>query len=117
MTELADKVMDTTADIAGDVEDKLAVIGKSLREASVSALELSEEASAALSNAAAQVVKVAEALRKNSAEVTSKFARRAGHEIQDHPFASIAIALGALSALFGVISAARGTGKGHYNAK
>ena len=112
MSKLADKGMITAAAVTGNVEDSLSVVAKSLREASANALELSEEASIALSNAATEVMRVAETLRKNAAETARDLARQAAHEVQEHPLASIAAALTAVGALVGVIVAARGIGKG-----
>jgi len=48
MTELAHEAIDTTAQITHDVEAKLAVVAKSLRETSAGAARLSQDASVAL---------------------------------------------------------------------
>ena len=48
MTELAQEAIDTTAQITHDVEAKLAVVAKSLRETSAGAVRLSQDASVAL---------------------------------------------------------------------
>ena len=48
MTELAHEAIDTTAQITHDVEAKLAVAAKSLRETSTGAARMSQDASAAL---------------------------------------------------------------------
>lgn len=112
MAELADQAIDTAAQITSDVEAKLAVVAQSLREASANALDLSADASAALSSAATEVVRVAEVLRQNSADAAQNIVRQAAHEVQEHPLASIAAALTAVGALVGMIVMARGAGKG-----
>jgi ElaB/YqjD/DUF883 family membrane-anchored ribosome-binding protein len=91
----------------GDVLDALNAVAKSLREVSASALELSEDASVALSNASSEVVRIAETLRKSSVDAAKGAARQAAHEAQEHPIASVAAALTAIGALVGVIVAAR----------
>lgn len=97
----------TTNVIAENVEDALDAVARSLREASDRTHDLSDDASEVLSNAAADVVRVAEKLRKHAVDVTKDVARQATHEVQQHPIASLAAALTAVAALVGVIAAAR----------
>ena len=111
MAQMTNDALNTKTRAADTVDDALAVVAKSLHEASENALELSEEASLALSNAAAEVVRVAEDLRRHSVEATKELARKATHEMQEHPIASVAAALAALGALVGVIVASRAGGK------
>jgi ElaB/YqjD/DUF883 family membrane-anchored ribosome-binding protein len=94
-------------EIAENVEDTLDVVARSLREASERTQDLSEEASEVLSNAAADVVRVAEKLRKHAVDAARDVARQATHEVQQHPIASLAAALTAVAALVGVIAATR----------
>ena len=111
MTELADQAIDSAAQITNEVEAKLAAVAKSLREASASALDLSEDASAALSSAATEVVRVAEALRQSALDTAKDVGRQAAHEVQEHPLTSIAAALAAVGAVAGMIVMARRVGK------
>jgi ElaB/YqjD/DUF883 family membrane-anchored ribosome-binding protein len=111
MTEFADQAIDTAAKIASEVEAKLAAVAKSLREASASAMDLSEEASAALSSAATEVVRVAETLRKSALGTAKDAGRQAAHEVQEHPLVSIAAALAAVGAVAGMIVMTRRVGK------
>jgi ElaB/YqjD/DUF883 family membrane-anchored ribosome-binding protein len=108
MAARVDETKSTGTAVMGEVEDTLNEVVNSLREASVSALELSEDASVALSHAASEVMRVAETLRKNSVETAKDIAREAVHEVQKHPLASVAAALTAVGALVGVIVATRG---------
>lgn len=94
-------------EITENVEDTLDVVARSLRQASERTQDLSEEASEVLSNAAADVVRVAEELRKHAVDSAKDVARHATHEVQQHPIASLAAALTAVAALVGVIAAAR----------
>jgi len=96
-----------TDEIAQNVEDTLDAVARSLREASHRTQDLSEEASEALSDAAADVVRVAEKLRKQAVHATRDVARQATHEVKEHPIASLAAALTAVAALVGVIAASR----------
>ena len=96
-----------TDEIAQNVEDTLDAVARSLREASDRTHDLSEEASEALSNAAEDVVRVAEKLRKQAVDATRDVARQATHEIKEHPIASLAAALTAVAALVGMIAASR----------
>ena len=107
MVELIDEAKSLDAKVSGDVEDTLNVVASSLRTASISALELSEDASVALTNAASEVLRVAEMLRKDAVVTAKSIAREAVHEVQEHPIASVAAALTAIGALVGVIVAAR----------
>jgi ElaB/YqjD/DUF883 family membrane-anchored ribosome-binding protein len=94
--------------LAGSVESTLDAVARSLREASERTHDLSEEASGVLSNAAADVVRIAEQLRNHAVDAAKDVARQATHEVQQHPIASIATALTAVAALVGVIAATRG---------
>jgi ElaB/YqjD/DUF883 family membrane-anchored ribosome-binding protein len=107
MVVLIDEAKSMGVKDAGKVEDTLNELVNSLREASTSALELSQDASVALSNAASEVMRVAETLRKNSVDAAKGIVREAVDEVQKHPLASIATALTAVGALVGVIVAAR----------
>ena len=113
MAELADQAIDTAAQITSDLDAKLVVVAKSLREASANALDLSEYASAGLSSAATEVVRVAEVLRQNSLDAARSFTRQTADEIREHPLASIAAALTVVGALVGMIVVARAAGKGN----
>ena len=97
----------TSKEIAKSVEETLDVVARSLREASERTQDLSEEASEVLSNAAADVVRVAERLSKHALEATKDVARQATHEVQQHPIVSLAAALTAVAALVGVIAITR----------
>ena len=94
-------------DIAENVEDTLDVVARSLREASERTQHLSEEASEVLSNAAADVVRVAEKLSKQAVEAAKDVARQATHEVEQHPIVSLAAALTAVAALIGLIVTTR----------
>lgn len=107
MVVLIDEAKNMGVKDAGEVEDTLNEVVNSLREASKSALELSEDASVALSNAASEVMRLAGTLRKNSVDAAKGIVREAVDEVQKHPLASIAAALTAVGALVGVIVATR----------
>lgn len=107
MVELAGDVKSIAPNVMEEVEHSLDVVSKSLREASLSAMELSEDARTSLSNAANEVMRVAEMLRKNSVDTAKGMARQAVQEVQEHPLASIAAALTAVGALVSVIVATR----------
>ena len=107
MVELAGDVKSMTTSVTEEVEHSLDAVSRSLREASLSAMELSEDACTALSNAASEVMRVAEMLRKNSLDTAKGMARQAAKEVHDHPLASIAAALTAVGALASVIVATR----------
>ena len=107
MVALIDETKSMGVKDPGEVEDTLNELVNSLREASTSAQELSQDASVALSNAASEVMWVAETLRKNSVDAAKGLVREAVDEVQKHPLASIAAALTAVGALVGVIVAAR----------
>ncbi|MGB5076232.1 MAG: hypothetical protein WBO17_01975 [Sphingorhabdus sp.] len=94
-------------EIAENVEDTLDVVARSLREASERTQDLSEDASEVLSNAAEDVVRIAEKLRKHAVDTAKDVARQTTNEIQQHPVASLAAALTAVAALLGVIAAMR----------
>ena len=78
---------------AENVEDTLDVVARSLREASDRTHDLSAEASEVLSAAAADVVHVAEKLRKHAVDAAKDISRHATHEVKEHPIASLAAAL------------------------
>jgi len=103
---MSNSISDETAK---NVENTLDVVARSLREASDRTQDLSEEASEVLSNAAADVVRVAEKLRKHAVDAVKDVARQATHEAQQHPIASLAAALTAIAALVGAIAATRGS--------
>ena len=71
------------------------------------ARRISEEASEVLSNAAEDVVRVAEKLSKHALDATKDAARQVTHEVQQHPIVSLAAALTAVAALVGLIAATR----------
>ena len=97
----------TSNEIAKNVEDTLDVVARSLREASERTQDLSEEASEVLSNAAEDVVRVAEKLSKHALDATKDAARQVTHDVQQHPIVSLAAALTAVAALVGLIAATR----------
>jgi len=107
MGEFIDKSNSAANEITENVEDTLDVVARSLREVSVRTQDLSEDAREALSNAAADVVRVAEKLRRQALGAAKDIARQATHEVRQHPIASLAAALTAVAALAGVIAATR----------
>ncbi len=94
-------------EITENVENTLNVVARSLREASERTQDLSEEASEVLSNAAEDVVRVADKLSKHALDAAKDVARQATHEVQQHPIVSLAAALTAVAALVGLIAATR----------
>jgi ElaB/YqjD/DUF883 family membrane-anchored ribosome-binding protein len=97
---LADKIQH-------NVEDALDEVARSLRKAAEGAEGLSGEANEALSKAAADVKRAAESLRKQAVAAARDVARKATHEVQQHPVASLAAAITAAAALVSVIAATR----------
>lgn len=89
------------------IENTLDTVAQSLRAASERTHDLSEEASEALSIAAAEVLGAAEKLRMRAANVAGEVARQTAHEVKQHPIASLAAALTAIAALAGMIAASR----------
>ena len=66
-------------------------------------------ANSALSNAASEVVRMAQSVGKTSADTFRSVSREAAKEMQQRPIASIAAALTAGGALVGMILAVRGS--------
>lgn len=93
------------------VEAALDEVAQSLHRIAKDAEGLSTEASDALSKAAADVKRAAEALRTHAAAAARSVVQKAAHEVQEHPIASLAAAITAAAALVSVI-----VGKGHKDA-
>jgi ElaB/YqjD/DUF883 family membrane-anchored ribosome-binding protein len=89
------------------VEAALDDVARSLQKAAEDAENLSSDAVEALSKAAADVARAAEALRKHARTAANSLAQKAAHEVRDHPIATLAAAITAAAALVRVIAANR----------
>jgi len=89
------------------VEPALDAVARSLREAAELTKGLSEDASAVLASAAADVARMVEKQGKQAVRATRSVTRQASKKVRRHPIASIAAALAATATVIGLISARR----------
>jgi ElaB/YqjD/DUF883 family membrane-anchored ribosome-binding protein len=90
-----------------NIEIALDEVARSMQKAAKDAEGLSQDASEALSKAAAEVTRAADSLRKHAATTARSTIQKAVHEVQEHPIASLAAAITAAAALVSVITGRR----------
>jgi ElaB/YqjD/DUF883 family membrane-anchored ribosome-binding protein len=90
-------------DVRHNLEDTLDDIAKSLRTA---AEALSGDAGEAVSKAAEEATRAAESVRKYAADMARDVRRKAAHQIEEHPIASLAAVIATAATLAVILIAA-----------
>jgi ElaB/YqjD/DUF883 family membrane-anchored ribosome-binding protein len=88
-------------------QDSVDSAAEALKAAASSTNEFSDEASAALATATAEIATLAENLRAHAVDAAKDAARYAKHEVEAHPLASLAAALTAVVAVMGMVAVNR----------
>ncbi|RNJ61872.1 MAG: hypothetical protein EDM03_10145 [Porphyrobacter sp. IPPAS B-1204] len=98
---------DQTSNLTAHFQDSVDTAADALKAAASGTHEFSEDASEMLSNATAEITRLAESLRTHAVDGARDAARYAKAEVEAHPLASLAAALTAVVAVMGVVAVNR----------
>lgn len=90
--------------LSGHFKDSVDTAAETLKAASSSARDFSEEASDVLVTATSEMTKLAESLRVQAVDAAKAAAQYARQEVEARPVASLAAALTAVVAVIGVVA-------------